>query len=506
MTITPTLDRRDFLKRALPNFPSKSIYNAAGLEPYSPSPDQPWDRRRAAHLARRASFGAPLNQIETLLTLTPDAAVDALVDEAINMPVPELPDWASIPPPPFEAPQAEKDAFSAANQENKLSYRAGWVESMRTAGLRDKMALFWSNHFVTQVGGYGLGPYMAQYLTLLRTHALGNLKSLTYDIGLLPAMLLYLNGHQNHKNGPNENYARELCELFTMGIADLSGQPNYSQAEITELARALTGWRQDRQQLASYFEPNRFDDGEKTFFGRTGNFGYGDVIDIIFEERTDSIAHFCCRKLYRFFVYAEPDETIVAEMASLLISENFEVTPVLRTLLKSAHFFDDSVIGAKIKSPMEYLGGLINEIGAAIPAPDGNITLFRYGVQLSQSLFDPPNVAGWTEDHAWLSTGTMPLRWTYGSNLINGNFVFEAIDPIPLAKLMSDPNDPYALSRELAEYMLAQPLAEEDAAALVEILLDGTPDYEWSIDEMIAPNRLRGFLSYLVQLPEYQLA
>lgn len=436
--------------------------------------------------------------------MTPDAAVDQLVDDALAMEVPAPPDWASVPPPPFEAPQEEKDAFAEANNANKLAYRADWMASMPAAGLRDKMALFWSNHFVTQVGGYGLGQYMVQYLDLLRTHALGNFKTFTREVGLLPAMLLYLNGQQNQKNGPNENYARELCELFTMGIADPSGQPNYTQTEITEIARALTGFRVDRQALSSYFEPNRFDEGDKTFFGRTGAFGYDEVIDIIFEERTNAIAHYICEKLYRYFVFAEPDADVVSEMAALFIENDFEITSVVRTLLKSAHFFDDSFIGAKIKSPIEYVQCMVTEMGMEIPV-DGFVTMFRYGRNLSQTLFDPPNVAGWPGNHAWLSTGTMPLRWNYGNTMIKGFSVFEVLDPIPMAMQMSAPNDPYALSRELVDHLFTHPLTDEEYAFLADTMLDGTPDYEWNIEEMSTPNRLRNFLSYLVQLPEYQL-
>ena len=317
-------------------------------------------------------------------------------------------------------------------------------------------------------------------------------------------MLLYLNGQQNHKNGPNENYARELCELFTMGITNSTGEPNYTQLELTEIARALTGWRVDRQALASYFEPNRFDEGDKTFFGRTGNFGYEDVVDIIFEERGAETARHICEKLYRYFVFDEPDEAIVAGLTEILIDAAFEIAPVVRTLLKSAHFFDNGMIGAKIKSPVEFLQCLVNETGMEIP-DDGFVTMFRYGRNLSQSLFDPPNVAGWPENHAWLSTGTMPLRWNYGVNMINGASIFDALDPVPFAMKMSAPNDPYALSRALADALLTQQLADEEYDLLTEVMLDGTPDYEWNIEEVSTPVRLRGFLAYLVQLPEYQL-
>ena len=497
METTPVLSRRV----AAHVSPSS---RKAGLDPYVPSSGQPWDTYRVAHLLRRAGFGASRVQIDTYLTMSPGEVVDALVDEAIHLPLPPPPEWVGIGPPPNNAPQVEKDEYYAQNNVNRLKYRAAWLRAMRSDGLREKMALFWSNHFVTQVPSYGLAPFTVEYLSLLRTHALGNFKTFTHEVGLIPAMLLYLNGHQNRKNGPNENYARELCELFTMGITDEQGNPNYTQAEITELARALTGWRVNRQALNAYFEQNRFDEGEKTFFGRTGAFGYDDVIDIIFEERTASIAHHICKKLYRFFVYDEPNNEVISAMAAVFVENNFEMAPVVRALLKSAHFFDSGVIGAKIKSPMEFLMGLLNEADLS-PEDDAYETLYRWGNQLSQRLFDPPNVAGWPEHHAWVSTGTMPQRWNYGSILVNGNRTFDGAELVELASTMSAPDDPYVLVRDLCDHFFTQPLQEAEYQVLTAVLLDGTPDYEWSIESEGAPNRLRGFLNYLVQLPEYQL-
>lgn len=488
-------------RAAIPVSPNSAV---AGLEPYIPSADQPWDTYRVAHLLRRTGFGATRAQISEYQSMNPADAVDALIDEAISLSLPEPPEWADIPPPPNTASQAEKDEYYSQNNVNRLKYRATWIQAMRATGLREKMALMWSNHFVTQVPSYGLAPFTVQYLNLLRTHAFGNFKTLTYEAGLLPAMLLYLNGHQNRKNGPNENYARELCELFTMGISDEQGGPNYTQAEITELARALTGWRVNRQELRSYFDPNRFDEGEKTFFGRTGEFGYDDVIDIVFEERAASIAHHVCQKIYRFFVYDEADQEVITAMAAVFREHDFEIAPVVRALLKSAHFFGNGVIGAKIKSPMEFLVGLLNEADLD-PSEDAFETLYRYGNQLSQRLFDPPNVAGWPEHHSWVSTGTMPQRWNYGNILVNGNRNFDGAELVSLANTMSDPDDPYILVRDLCDHFFTQPLQEADYEILTAVLLDGTPDYEWTIESEGAPNRLRGFLNYLVQLPEYQL-
>ena len=217
------------------------------------------------------------------------------------------------------------------------------------------MALFWHNHFVTDTEVYVHARLAYGYLNLVRKHALGDFKQFVYDMGLNLAMLIYLDGTSNTHIAPNENYARELLELFTTSPEDQNGQPNYTEADIREMARALTGYVADLRQFRARFFDNRFDDGEKTFLGRTGNFGYADVVDIVFEERTDALAHFICVKLYKAFVYAAPAPEIVDELAEIFIDNNFQIAPVLRTLLKSAHFFDREVHGARIKGPIEMM-------------------------------------------------------------------------------------------------------------------------------------------------------
>ncbi len=478
---------------------------AGGLEPYSPTPEQPWDRRRAVHLLRRTGFGAPMESVQSLLTLSPGDAVDALVDEALDTAAPDLPDWALIPQPDKNASDGQKDAFKEMEVEQRVAFRVQWLADMRARGLFEKMALFWSNHFVTQLGIYLRVSYMAQYVRLLRTHALGNFKSFVYDIGILPAMLIYLNGDKNRKGGPNENYARELLELFTMGITDGEGNPNYTQQDIVELARALTGWLVDDEALTHEFRENRHDDNDKTFLGRTGNFGYDDVIEILFEERPQAIAHFVCRKLYTFFVYAEPDEALVAELATLMVDSGFEIAPVLRTLLKSARFFEEGTLGSKIKSPVELMQAFVVETGLALKNEKGSDYLDHI-TDLAQELLEPPNVAGWPEGRAWVSTETLPSRWNRLADMIREEASYSRFDPLALARQMSDPTNPYVVSRELADYFLTLKASEEEYAEFAEIMLDGVPDYEWDIEnENMAGGLLRNYYIYLSRLPEFQL-
>ena len=250
-----------------------------GLEPYVPTSGNPWDRRRAIHLLRRTGYGADPAAINAVLASAPDAAVDALVDAALAAPLPPTPPWIDEPVPPKDAPQSEIDAYIEAN--------TGWIYetggevhnealALLQAGtaFRERLALLWHNHFVSGFESYFLAAWLYRYWTLLRTHALGDFKQFVHEIGITPAMLIYLNGVQNQVGEPNENYARELMELFTMGIEYPEGTPNYTQDDIEELARILTGWTVDLYgNLEAVFIPEWHDDGVKTLFGRTGNGG-----------------------------------------------------------------------------------------------------------------------------------------------------------------------------------------------------------------------------------------
>ncbi len=501
MGTTELISRRGFLTKMAPRpeqevsvFASQApvigaISVKAGLEPFNPAAQKPWDKRRAAHLLRRTSIGVNKSEIDQILSLDPVTAANQIVDEVLNTPRPAPPSWY---------PSGTNDG------EQKKEVKLTWLEDMRISGLREKMAFFWSNHFVTAGKAYNFSSYMFQYLDVLRKHALGNFKDFTHEMGLTPAMLIYLDSIKNKDAGPNENYARELLELFTMGIFNQNGLENYSQNDIAELARAFTGLRIDEANLSYYVDDKRHDFGIKTIFGQTGQFGYDEAVDIIFDLRTSEIAYYVCSRLYRFFVHAVPDTAVVNEMTDIFLANNFEIAPVMRALLASEHFFEDHFIGARYKSPVELLNGLAVEAGLNIDEV-GALEIFENCDRLGQKIFDPPNVAGWSGYQSWLSTGTLPLRWEYAGEMINGSGDYPSANLIPLANQMSDPNDPYMLSRDLADFFLPQELDEEEYTILAEVLLDGMPDYEWDIDEPVANSRLRGFMTYLTQLPQFQL-
>ncbi|MDX1548901.1 MAG: DUF1800 family protein, partial [Rhodothermales bacterium] len=294
---------------------------AAGLTPYA----APLDRRHAVHLLRRTGFDAAPAEVDALLGMEAGDAVDALVDAALVPPVPMPPDWVDEGVP--RSQDAQQTYFMDRNPEWLMEYYATLMRQLYYGGLREKMTLFWHNHFVTEIDAYLIAPYAYRYVETLRTHALGNFKDFVHAIGIDSAMLLYLNGVQNAAGAPNENYARELLELFTMGPEDDQGTPNYTQQDIEEIARALTGWLVDPFNLTVQLVSVRHDGGEKTIFGRTEAFGYDDVIDLLFEERPEQIAAFLCRKLYRAFIYEAPDEALVAELAQVMRAHDFAIAP-----------------------------------------------------------------------------------------------------------------------------------------------------------------------------------
>ncbi|MDX1548902.1 MAG: DUF1800 family protein, partial [Rhodothermales bacterium] len=259
-----------------------------------------------------------------------------------------------------------------------------------------------------------------------------------------------------------------------------------------------------------------------------------------FEERPEQIAAFLCRKLYRAFIYEAPDEALVAELAQVMRANDFAIAPVVRALLKSAHFFDEQVIGAQVKSPVAMLAGFLSELHLGELPPNVFLQLNRTAFLLQQSLLDPPNVAGWEGHHAWLNTTTMPLRWLVTQSILFGDRTQDGLNLRPLATLLLqrdgvDPATPasvFDLAVAMAEHLLPTPLAVLDLNApaedfagdlegnplppavtsapqherdLAKIFLAGVPWYEWNLDQPEAGFLLNNFIRYLTSLPEFQL-
>jgi hypothetical protein len=480
------------------------------LEPYVPSADKPWNLRRAQHLYQRLGYGTHFDNIS--LDISPTDLVDQLIDSILQLPDPEVPFWAEWTQEDY--PDDNGDTYFSVKDQFFRRWLAEAADPVLS--MRNKLALFWHNHFVTEEDVYYCNNYMWSYYNLLHTFALGNFRTFVELMGKNPAMLVYLNGNQNIAGQPNENYARELMELFTMGENN-----GYTQDDIVEVARALTGWRLQMYGCFNQvsFSPGLFDNGSKTIFGNTGNWGYDDVHELIFVLKATEVSEFICGKLYRYFVYQEIDQEIVSGLAQTFRDNNWEIAPVLRQLLKSEHFFEERYMSARIKSPVECLVGTIHRLGAVAEThyDNGLVGYIAYGSsEMGQAVYNPIDVAGWQEHHTWLTENTLTARWQITTDIMysvvynNEGLLREPLRTLAINLIGEDERDPRVITAILAEYFLNQSLDERllDIATLYfigEVPETYFEDGTWSFYYEPVPDQIANLLSYLIRLPEWQL-
>ncbi|MBL7805855.1 MAG: DUF1800 domain-containing protein [Saprospiraceae bacterium] len=490
------------------DFPEKITHNQVAVEdplqPYVPSAEKPWTARRVAHLYRRLGFGASLAQIQQGLQMSPSELVDQLLDNVADLGTPDPPYWAGYTSDDYDA-----DPDSVFTHRREMRNR--WLSEMLEEGIRAKMALFWHNHFATELIDYQCNAYMWDYYSLLHEHAFGNFKVFVREMGKNAAMLDYLNGNLNVAGSPNENYARELMELFTMGEGN-----GYTQSDIVEMARALTGW-QAKAYLCTpaYYDATRHDNGVKTIFGQSGNFNFTSAHNLIFTARAQQVAHFIPSKIYKNFVYQYPDPQVIDGLAQTFQNNNWELLPMLKQLFKSEHFFDDQFISARVKNPIESMIPLLKAGGVSAADMDTNWwnAIGYWSFLLGQEIFNPPNVSGWAGYRAWINESTMTARWKFNSSVAYYMTVKE-----PLREnlrnlaitLSNDSNDPQVIVAALVEHFLGQTLEPVHLNAAVSYFKSGIPenyflDGSWNLYWDEAPYQVVNMLYYLVKLPEYQL-
>lgn len=391
------------------------------------APRSVWGPREARHLLNRAGFGLPRSRVEELAGLSPDAAVAALMAEAPADPLPEpdfLPPYVrpgelyrgmeSLGPLERQAIQSDKRQTERAAVER---LKAWWLMRMRTSPdpLREKMTLFWHGHFATSSQKVQLAASNYWLNALFRTQATGNFKQLTVSVGQSAAMLEYLDNQRSTKVHPNENWARELMELFTLG------QGQYTEDDIKASARAFTGWSMDGDGQFQY-RLEVHDTGEKTFMGKTGRFDGWDVIDILFEQPAAST--FLCAKLWRYFAGTEPSPEILAGLAATFRDSGYEVAPVLRQMFLAEAFYAPEVIGAQVKSPAQFVVQLSDDLGLTQPPYAVMAQACR---TLGQDLFHPPNVKGWDGNLAWINANTLLHRYNLPGRLALAGRAVEAL-------------------------------------------------------------------------------
>lgn len=471
------------------------------LGPYVPSAAAPWNLERARHLYRRMGYGATPDQLEVALELSPAQLVDQLLDEAIAQPLPEPPEWANWDHNTFVANGIE-DTFPVY-----VEYMMSYMQRAMQHGVRERLSLFWHNHFVTQYETYGCPSLMYQYFRILEENAFGDFKTMVSDVGRTPAMLFFLNGFENTRFAPNENYARELFELFTLGEGN-----GYTQQDIVEASRALTGFNG----WTTYCGPVQFvgwgyDDGQKTIFGRTGNFGYPALMTILFEERASQIAHFICGKLYRYYVNPQIDETIVAGLAQTFLDNDFQIAPVLRQLFHSAHFFDEYNFGVQVKSPLDLFYQLQREGGFG-DFENRLLWMFWASSQLGMHLMEPPDVAGWVGDRTWIDSSRLTGRWEVLSAFLWSWYNTDEYGLVELARRLTDnSNSPEVIAHALANHFLAGGLVGENAyETATDVLKWDIPQnyYDtgaWNLNWESARYQLILLMNHLFRQPEFQL-
>ena len=395
----------------------------------TPLPVSKWNEATAAHLLSRAGFGATPDEIEQTRQKGLIAAVRDLVDVDA--------DAANVPPPAWAHPRniraqrmeikSAKDSggdFKAKLREVRMmegdemiDLRRWWLDRMLhgPAPLLEKMTLFWHGHFATSIQKVRDAYWMWLQNDMLRRNALGNFAVLVKKVSRDPAMMIYLDLQQSRQEHPNENWARELMELFTVGIG------NYSEQDIRESARAFTGYRIDFTTQQFRFAPFQQDHRPKTFMGRTGNLSGDDIIDVLVSK--PACGQFIGRKLWRFFVEDEPSPAVVDSVSATIRKHNFEMRPILRDIFSSAEFYSERAMGNQIKSPVQYIVQTSKLVDAAAPPPLAAQNAMR---QMGQILFAPPNVKGWDGGKQWISTSTLLFRYNFSNYLINGDAILPA--------------------------------------------------------------------------------
>lgn len=481
-----------------------------------------WSVQEAAHLLRRTLFGAQFQQITQAVSDGLDTTVSKLMlspkfTEPLSYASTELvtspgDSWVRsvYPATPIESFQCEES--------RRKSLDAWLMQRVNQTDLsvHEKMSLFWQNHFAAEGCSDARATY--DYFNLLRTQAIGNFKTLIQEMTINPNMLVFLNGDKNTKYSPNENYARELLELFTIGKGaqvGASDYTNYTELDVSAGSRILTGWDTEGMrsttlsEVVAVFTASEHDVSSKTLSNRFGNQVIGDAqnteylnyIDVIFAQ--NETANFICRKLYRWFVSSTINATIetdvIAEMAEILRTNNYEIQPVLIALFKSEHFYDVNHRGAIIKNPIEFLFSIYNST-ASEPNFDleSNYLLYQtlkdYTSSMGMNYRQPPNVGGWVAYYQkpvyyknWVNSSYMKLRLALASNLtvyggVQVNGVKFELNFLTFLDNLSQPSNSVQVIEDVLTVFLPKEISQTQKSMLETVLLDSLPAFEWTVE------------------------
>ncbi len=468
----------------------------------------------ARHLLSRATFGATPTEIRVIGAMDYSNAVDRLLANWHANALTAAPSWLNEGPAELRRKQQEAQAEAKEKkgidgkplairrpvQEQARELRNWWVEEMLATDqpLVERMTLFWHNHFTSSLAKVRYTPALYRQNELFRREAFGNFARLLKAVARDPAMLIYLDGVGSIARQPNENFARELLELFTLG------EGHYSEADIKNAARAFTGRSMDRQTGEFVDRIQQHDGGEKTFLGQTGRFNGDDIVAILL--RQPRTAELVCEKLWREFVSLTPDAAEIKRLAAILRTGGYEMKPVLRAMFLSPQFRDPANRGTLIKSPVDLVVGSVHLLG--LPVPE-KTQLVRMMQGLGQVPFDPPNVKGWAGGESWITTYTLLLRQQFMRRMIEATTV-SSMDGNPRMRpdraaerreAMEPPRPVEGRSlRNVNEARLGPALAGSDAGELVRTLLPRQP-----IDQVETARTPGAVVAAAMLDPVYQL-
>ena len=507
------IQKEDYLKTIQTIFNSPN--NGFGLDPYSGE----WNFDKAAHLLRRATY-APSQ--EDILQAVEDGLATTLDRLFMDRPLPTPPinyyyesdayvpigaTWVSSP--------YDKNSGSIGHRNKSL--QAWLIKNFMEEGvsIREKMTFFWHNHFGCQLVNDPI--YVYRYNTLLRINALGNFKEIVKKVAVEPLMLTFLDGSVNTAENPNENFARELLEIYTVGKGPTVGPGDYTtftETDVREIARIMTGWvahgfqsRHEEITAHASFWLTRHDRGKKQLSHRFNNTEIGDegdlevfhLIDIIFQQRI--VALNICRKLFRYFVYCEitelQEELIIEPLADYMIANDYEVEPVIRLLLSSEHFFNDIFRGGLIKNPIEYSISILKLLEVTFPEDTLSCYqaykfTYQFLLTMGMEILKPPEVPGWEAyyrgpafQRLWLNTSTLAARNNFVFNLTKSSFDLGdfslRMNPFEMLEKTSDELDPNTIVGEITKLLLPHQATGVQFKVLKESLLNGLLDVEWKI-------------------------
>ena len=553
------MDRREFLtasRRTMATPEMKPPRTLSGIDTYT----GPWTEQEVIHLLKRTMFGAKRADVDYFKTRSLSQAVTELLNPTAADPALPIKEYTTSTTPGVNADvhitqgatwENDINNDGTVQSQRRASYKKWWTGVMinQDRSIREKFIMFLVDHFGNESTDVGNANWAYRQQMLIRQYALGNYKELTRNITKDVMMLRYLNGYLNNASAPDENYSRELFELFTLGKGQDSG---YTENDVKEAAKVLTGWQINGTTWQAVFTASRHSTVNKTFSsffnntvitGRTGttagDLELNDLINMTFAQ--NEVAKFLVRKLYRWFVYYTIDEAteqnVITPLAAIFRNNNYEWKPVLTALFQSQHFFDVMNRGCVIKNPADQVIGAIREMNTVFPDPSNYLsnygmwnTFYSWMTNMGMNLHDPPNVSGMPAYYQeplfheiWINSDSLPKRNQFTDTMINTGYLVNGVrvrfDCVALAQTFFNPGNPNDLIDEAVTRFFRNSLSTASKAQIkTQILLTGQQwDYYWTNAWMAyvanpttanfntVNTRLMNLFKYLYNLAEYQL-